>query len=166
MASHAQRRPFARGLGQGDLTGSNERTAYVRQVAQALRPGGHVIIGTFGSEGPVRCSGLDVVRYDSNAGIRRWPGGLACWQRTSTEFSRLSLRSMRSAARSGSSMAAVSTSESTAETFVASPYARSATAVCAFVHQSHSFVFATSAAISSRSPTDQAGPYCIVCQGP
>ena len=47
------------------LTASNERAAYVRQVAQALRPGGHVIIGTFGPEGPVRCSGLDVVRYDA-----------------------------------------------------------------------------------------------------
>lgn len=47
------------------LTASNERAAYVRQVAQALRPGGHVIIGTFGPEGPVRCSGLDVIRYDA-----------------------------------------------------------------------------------------------------
>ena len=47
------------------LTASNERAAYVRQVAKALRPGGHVIIGTFGPEGPVRCSGLDVVRYDA-----------------------------------------------------------------------------------------------------
>lgn len=45
------------------LAGSNERAAYVRQVGQALRPGGHVIIGTFGSERPARCSGLDVVRY-------------------------------------------------------------------------------------------------------
>jgi SAM-dependent methyltransferase len=47
------------------LTGSNERAAYVRQVGQALRSGGHVIIGTFGPEGPVQCSGLDVVRYDA-----------------------------------------------------------------------------------------------------
>ena len=47
------------------LTESNERAAYVRQVGQALRSGGHVIIGTFGLEGPVRCSGLDVVRYDA-----------------------------------------------------------------------------------------------------
>jgi SAM-dependent methyltransferase len=47
------------------LTGSKKRAAYVRQVGQALRPGGHVIIGTFGPEGPARCSGLDVVRYDA-----------------------------------------------------------------------------------------------------
>lgn len=49
------------------LTESDDRAAYVRQVAQALKPGGHVIIGTFGPEGPVRCSGLDVVRYDETS---------------------------------------------------------------------------------------------------
>jgi SAM-dependent methyltransferase len=49
------------------LTSSSERGDYVRQVAHALKPGGHVIIGTFGPEGPVRCSGLDVVRYDATS---------------------------------------------------------------------------------------------------
>ena len=35
---------------------------------------------------------------------------------------------------------------------------------CAFVHHSHPFVFATSAAISSRSPTDHAeGPRIASC---
>jgi len=46
------------------LTKPEQRLAYVRQVANAVRPGGHVIIGTFGPEGPVKCSGLDAVRYD------------------------------------------------------------------------------------------------------
>jgi SAM-dependent methyltransferase len=46
------------------LTASADRAAYVRQVAHAVKPGGHVIVSTFGSEGPTRCSGLDVVRYD------------------------------------------------------------------------------------------------------
>ena len=49
------------------LTAPGDRAAYVRQVAQAVRVGGHVIIGTFGPEGPMRCSGLDVVRYDSDS---------------------------------------------------------------------------------------------------
>lgn len=44
-----------------------ERLAYVRQVAHALRPGGHVIVSTFGPEGPTKCSGLDVVRYDADS---------------------------------------------------------------------------------------------------
>ena len=46
------------------LTERETRTAYVRQVVRAVKPGGHVIVGTFGPEGPQKCSGLDVVRYD------------------------------------------------------------------------------------------------------
>ena len=49
------------------LTESKERAAYVRQVAHAVKPGGHVIVATFGPEGPTKCSGLDVVRYDPSA---------------------------------------------------------------------------------------------------
>lgn len=49
------------------LTAPGDRAAYVGQVAQAVRVGGHVIIGTFGPEGPTRCSGLDVVRYDADS---------------------------------------------------------------------------------------------------
>jgi 2-polyprenyl-3-methyl-5-hydroxy-6-metoxy-1,4-benzoquinol methylase len=49
------------------LTDADDRAAYVRQVANAVRPGGHVIVATFGPEGPTRCSGLDVVRYDPEA---------------------------------------------------------------------------------------------------
>jgi len=49
------------------LTSIEERTAYVRQVAHAVRPGGHVLVSTFGPEGPTKCSGLDVVRYDEDS---------------------------------------------------------------------------------------------------
>jgi hypothetical protein len=45
------------------LTERKQREAYVRQVAHAVRPGGHVIVSTFGPDGPTKCSGLDVVRY-------------------------------------------------------------------------------------------------------
>ena len=47
------------------LTAPDARVAYVRQVANAIKPGGHVIVSTFGPEGPTKCSGLDVVRYDA-----------------------------------------------------------------------------------------------------
>ncbi|MGH9686193.1 MAG: class I SAM-dependent methyltransferase [Candidatus Acidiferrales bacterium] len=47
------------------LTAPEKRAAYVRNVARAVKPGGHVIVGTFGPEGPTKCSGLDVVRYDA-----------------------------------------------------------------------------------------------------
>ena len=49
------------------LTTTSDRVAYVRQVARSVRHGGHVIVGTFGPEGPVKCSGLDVVRYDAES---------------------------------------------------------------------------------------------------
>lgn len=49
------------------LTAMEMRTAYVRQVAHAVKPGGHVIVSTFGPEGPTKCSGLDVVRYDADS---------------------------------------------------------------------------------------------------
>jgi len=49
------------------LTEQAQRAAYVRQVARAVKPGGHVIVSTFGPEGPAKCSGLDVMRYDAAA---------------------------------------------------------------------------------------------------
>jgi 2-polyprenyl-3-methyl-5-hydroxy-6-metoxy-1,4-benzoquinol methylase len=47
------------------LTKAEDRAAYVRQVARSVRVGGHVIVATFGLDGPEKCSGLDVVRYDA-----------------------------------------------------------------------------------------------------
>lgn len=44
-----------------------ERLAYVRKVTLAVRQDGHIIVSTFGPDGPTRCSGLDVVRYDAES---------------------------------------------------------------------------------------------------
>lgn len=49
------------------LTAKSDRVAYVRQVARAVRRGGHVIVSTFGPHGPIKCSGLDVIRYDAGS---------------------------------------------------------------------------------------------------
>jgi SAM-dependent methyltransferase len=49
------------------LTAPEDRAAYVRNVASAVKPGGHVIISTFGPDGPTQCSGLDTMRYDAEA---------------------------------------------------------------------------------------------------
>jgi len=49
------------------LTEPTQRLAYVRQVSSAVKPGGHVIVGAFGPEGPSKCSGLDVIRYDADS---------------------------------------------------------------------------------------------------
>jgi len=47
------------------LTEPKDRVAYAERVHSAVRPGGHVIIGTFAPDGPERCSGLQVVRHDA-----------------------------------------------------------------------------------------------------
>ena len=47
------------------LTDPEKRRAYLRQVGQALKPGGHLVIATFGPQGPLKCSGLEVCRYDA-----------------------------------------------------------------------------------------------------
>jgi 2-polyprenyl-3-methyl-5-hydroxy-6-metoxy-1,4-benzoquinol methylase len=45
------------------LTDPTDRARYVAQVMNAVQPGGHVIVASFAPEGPLRCSGLEVVRY-------------------------------------------------------------------------------------------------------
>jgi SAM-dependent methyltransferase len=45
------------------LVDADARGRYVAKVRHALKPGGHVVVATFGPEGPERCSGLPVSRY-------------------------------------------------------------------------------------------------------
>ena len=47
------------------LTEANDRQRYMGSLNQALKPGGHLIISTFGLKGPPKCSGLNVVRYSA-----------------------------------------------------------------------------------------------------
>jgi 2-polyprenyl-3-methyl-5-hydroxy-6-metoxy-1,4-benzoquinol methylase len=49
------------------LTEAADRDAYVVRLKKAVRAGGHVIIATFASDGPERCSGLPIVRYEPEA---------------------------------------------------------------------------------------------------
>lgn len=51
------------------LTDAAARAGYKAALASGLRPGGTLIMATFASDGPEKCSGLDVCRYD--------PGDLA-----------------------------------------------------------------------------------------
>ena len=45
------------------LTSLEDRDEYCRVLELGLEPGGHLIIATFALDGPLKCSGLDVVRY-------------------------------------------------------------------------------------------------------
>ncbi len=45
------------------LTSDDDRQAYLANVRQLVRRGGHVIVATFAADGPKECSGLPVMRY-------------------------------------------------------------------------------------------------------
>ena len=45
------------------LTDAKDRQKYVKLVMSSLKIGGHIIVASFGENGPLKCSGLDVVRY-------------------------------------------------------------------------------------------------------
>jgi SAM-dependent methyltransferase len=46
------------------LTTNSARQAYVDLVKRSVKTGGYILMATFGPQGPVKCSGLNVVRYD------------------------------------------------------------------------------------------------------
>jgi SAM-dependent methyltransferase len=45
------------------LIDADDRRKYVELVMRSLKAGGHIIVASFGLEGPQKCSGLDVARY-------------------------------------------------------------------------------------------------------
>lgn len=45
------------------LTELDQQMKYRKNLLQALKPGGHLILGTFAPEAPPKCSGLPVQRY-------------------------------------------------------------------------------------------------------
>ena len=48
------------------LTTKPDRDKYISVLKQSLEPGGHLIIMAFAIGGPLKCSGLDIVQYDTN----------------------------------------------------------------------------------------------------
>lgn len=44
-----------------------DRAAYLDRLNRFLKPNGHAIIATFALDGPEKCSGLPVVRYDADS---------------------------------------------------------------------------------------------------
>jgi len=49
------------------LREEEDRCRYVAAVRRALKPGGHIVVATFGPGGPERCRGLEVSRYDADS---------------------------------------------------------------------------------------------------
>ncbi len=56
------------------LTDRGDRQRYVEAVESALVDRGHLVLSTFGPEGPTRCSGLDIQRYSVEQ-LCEWFGG-------------------------------------------------------------------------------------------
>jgi SAM-dependent methyltransferase len=44
-----------------------DRAAYAARAARSVRKGGRLVIATFAPDGPAKCSGLEVARYDGAA---------------------------------------------------------------------------------------------------
>lgn len=59
------------------LTVPEERTAYRERMRGALQPGSHAILATFAPNGPVKCSGLPVCRYDADSLTKELGEGFA-----------------------------------------------------------------------------------------
>lgn len=47
------------------LTDPADRERYMAAMRRSLKPRAHVVVATFALDGPARCSGLDVARYDA-----------------------------------------------------------------------------------------------------
>lgn len=56
------------------LTEPADRAAYARTMAAAVPSGGHAIVGTFALDGPERCSGLPIQRYDADGLVGQFAG--------------------------------------------------------------------------------------------
>ena len=47
------------------LTAAQDQAGYATRAARSVRPGGHLLLATFAPDGPEKCSGLPVCRYDT-----------------------------------------------------------------------------------------------------
>jgi SAM-dependent methyltransferase len=49
------------------LVAAEDRNRYAATAAEAVRPGGILVVGAFAADGPTSCSGLPTARYDADA---------------------------------------------------------------------------------------------------
>jgi hypothetical protein len=63
------------------LTAPADRQRYRSVLHRALAAGGHIVIGSFASDGPTRCSGLPTARYSAGTLAAELPGYRVLHQR-------------------------------------------------------------------------------------
>jgi ubiquinone/menaquinone biosynthesis C-methylase UbiE len=49
------------------MVSAEDKRAYLATLERSIEPSGHVVMATFGPDGPTRCSGLPVARYGADA---------------------------------------------------------------------------------------------------
>jgi ubiquinone/menaquinone biosynthesis C-methylase UbiE len=49
------------------LTNPEDRQKYIKNLKKTLRPRGYALIATFGPNGPLKCSGLEIIRYSAES---------------------------------------------------------------------------------------------------
>ncbi len=49
------------------LTKADDRKKYIEVLKNSLSPTGHALIATFGPNGPLKCSGLEIARYSAES---------------------------------------------------------------------------------------------------
>lgn len=64
------------------LTDPADRQAYIAQATQSVKADGFLVVATFGPDGPLKCSGLDTVRYDAAALQAEFGAGFALMDST------------------------------------------------------------------------------------
>lgn len=55
------------------LTEPDEREDYLASLERSVRPGGWLVVATFGPDGPTTCSGLPIVRYTHDELAAQFP---------------------------------------------------------------------------------------------
>ena len=65
------------------LTDASDRKQYVKTLKQSLKPGGNLILAAFAIGGPTKCSGLDIVQYDTEKLIAELGSGFTLVEETS-----------------------------------------------------------------------------------
>jgi ubiquinone/menaquinone biosynthesis C-methylase UbiE len=53
------------------LTTEDKIEKYVRIAENSIKPGGHLVIGTFSENGPTKCSGLPIKQYSESTMVHR-----------------------------------------------------------------------------------------------
>lgn len=56
------------------LKDNESQSLYIENLKNSIKDGGHIVIATFAEDGPLKCSGLDIVRYSKDELVKKFEG--------------------------------------------------------------------------------------------